>query len=319
MENKWDNIDIGNKDSDEIELQTGTISNLRNLPHDRWPRTLHEIPQPPKQLRISGIEPDWNFKRLCVVGSRKYSEYGEKVCRKIISELAGYPISIVSGLAYGIDTIAHETALENKIHTIAIPGSGLASDSIYPRANYNLANEILDQGGCLISEFDDELRAAPWTFPNRNRIMVGITDATLIIECSEKSGTMITTSLTLEYDHELMSIPGSIFDDNSSGTNKLIKSGANVIRNGRDILEFFGFKENTELAEQKILERLDSTTRAVFHFLKSPKTHDELFQNFSNPKNDSIKKITMAQINESLSLLEINGLITQIEGKFCVK
>jgi DNA processing protein len=295
--------------------------NIKNLKKENWPQTLHEIPQPPKQLRIVGTEPDWSFKRLCIVGSRKYSDYGAEVCKKIISELTGYPISIVSGLAYGIDTIAHETALENKLHTIAIPGSGLSADSIYPRANYNLATEIIDQGGCLISEFPDDLRAAPWTFPNRNRIMVGITDATLIIECSEKSGTMITAALTLEYNHELMTIPGSIFDENSSGTNKLIKSGAHVIRNGRDVLEFFGFKKNTELAEQKILESLDDVSQEIFKILKTPKSLDEILSEYSIGRSTkpSAKNFSISQINESLSILEINNLITKIDGRFCVK
>jgi DNA processing protein len=214
---------------------------VRNWSRRMWPQTLLEIPQPPNRLRIRG-----NFgrkndrKRICVVGSRKYSKYGEMVCHKLISGLKGYNISIVSGLAFGIDSIAHSVALENGLHTIAIPGSGIDDSSIYPKKHLDLAKNILDSKGCLISEFADSFKATNWSFPQRNRLLVGISDVTLIIQGKEKSGTMITARMSIDYNHDLLTVPSSIFHTHSEGSNRLIKEGAYVIRNSEDILDHLG-------------------------------------------------------------------------------
>lgn len=284
---------------------------IRKLRKNSWPETLKQIHNKPKNLKIAGNEPDWSFKRLCVVGSRKNTEYGEKVCKKIISELSGFPISIVSGLAYGIDKIAHESALENGLNTIAIPGSGLSPSVIYPRANFNLAKEIIEKGGCLISEFSNNETAKDWMFPQRNRIMVAISDATLIIEASEKSGTMITAFLTTEYDHELMAIPGSVFDSNHIGCNKLIKSGAHVICSGNDVLDFFNFKRHNKISTEKIIESLNLSDeqKIIVGFLNKPISMQELLE------KSHFLKINTANIVELISILEINNIITIIDGK----
>ena len=169
---------------------------IHNWPKKYWPKEILEIPQPPCRLRIRGPMPDPNLFRLCVVGPRKYSQYGETVCRKIVSGLADYPISIISGLAYGIDSIAHKVALENNIPCIAIPGSGLEDSVIYPKPHLGLAHKILENRGCLISEYDDNFTATRWGFPKRNRIMVGLSQATLLVEGREQSGTMISARMT---------------------------------------------------------------------------------------------------------------------------
>lgn len=279
---------------------------------DSWPQTLLEIPQPPKKLRIRG---EFNnqfgsadFVRLCVVGPRKHSEYAELVCKKIISGLSKYPISIVSGLAYGIDSIAHQTALENNIHAIAIPGSGLADDVLYPQRHLGLAHEILNAGGCLISEFDDDFHATNWTFPQRNRIMVGISEAVLIIETSEKSGTMITARLATDYNKEVMTVPNSIFSENSTGSNKLLRDGAHLILESDDVLEILGF-ENVK--PPSIEPRFDSEAEIIiYNFLNEPKNIDEVITETG---------LSIQQFNIAISMLEIKDLIQTTNGKICKK
>src|SRR5690606_4401026 len=137
---------------------------------------------------------------LSVVGSRKYTNYGQQVVNHLISGLRGYNIGIVSGLALGIDSLAHQVAIDNGIYTLAIPGGGLSDKSIYPRRHLPLARKILEADGGLLSEFESDFTATNWSFPQRNRLVCGISEATLIIEASEKSGTLITAKLTADYN-----------------------------------------------------------------------------------------------------------------------
>jgi len=266
-----------------------------------------EIPQPPKKLRILGNKPPDDYFRLCVVGPRKYSEYAEKACRQIISGLAGLPISIISGLAFGIDSIAHKTALENNIHAIVVPGSGLHQNAIYPQTHLHLAKEIHDSGGCLISEFADDFRAVSWGFPQRNRIMVGLSDATLIIEAPEKSGTMITARMTVECGHDLLVVPGSIFNLNSDGSNHLIKDGAHVICNSDDLIDFIGFQPKS-----KNIENLNLSTdeKILLKKLDTPIDFDTLLKQ---------KILEVDQLNTTISSLEIKDLIQFVDGNICKK
>ena len=188
------------------------------------PPILKEIPQPPKFLYSVGQLPDWQKEiLLCVVGSRKYSAYGHDAIEKIILGLTGYPITIVSGLALGIDTLAHQFALSAGLKTLAWPGSGLNPKVIYPSTNYRLAEKILIEGGCLLSEYEPNQPATLYTFPRRNRLMAGLAKATLIIEAGAKSGTLITARLATEYNRDVLAVPGSIFSPNSYGSNWLIR------------------------------------------------------------------------------------------------
>jgi DNA processing protein len=143
---------------------------------------LLEIPQPASELYVRGALPDANVTFLTVVGSRKFSTYSKEACQKLIQGLASYPIVIVSGLALGIDTIAHQTALASGLTTLAFPGSGLDEKVLYPRSNIRLAREIIEKGGALVSEFAPDFHATPYSFPQRNRLMAGLARATLIIE-----------------------------------------------------------------------------------------------------------------------------------------
>ena len=185
--------------------------NIRKLSEDEFPPRLLEIPEPPEHLWLAGAPLSQETVHLAVVGSRKYSAYGKEACETIIAGLSGYDITIVSGLAIGIDTIAHESALSAGLRTIAVPGSGLDVKILYPRQNVRLAERILNEGGTLLSEFEPGFKATPYSFPMRNRIMAGLAQATLVVEAGEKSGTLITARLATDYNRDVLAIPGSMF------------------------------------------------------------------------------------------------------------
>src|SRR3989338_6479284 len=165
------------------------IMEIRDLPKKDFTPLLLEINDPPKSLRIIGKLPKTE-KYLCVVGSRKYSEYGKNVCEKLIEGLRGYSITIVSGLALGMDAIAHRAALKAGLPVVGVPGSGLDEKVLYPVTNRNIAKEIVASGGALISEFPDDYRPHLYSFGQRNRIMAGMSHATLIVEAELRSGTL---------------------------------------------------------------------------------------------------------------------------------
>lgn len=209
---------------------------------------LNEIPEPPKTLWMRGALPPKDTKKLVVVGSRAVTPYGEIICEKLIQGLSGYPISIVSGLALGTDACAHRAALKAGLHTIAVPGSGLADKTIAPQTNLGLAKEILLAGGALLSEHEPDTTARPLYFPSRNRIMVGMADAVLVIEAGERSGTLITARLASEYSRDLMCVPHRIGDPNSEGSHMFIRLGAELITSSEDILETLGFEPSRILS-----------------------------------------------------------------------
>ncbi len=217
---------------------------LIQLTKKQFPPLLNEIPDPPEKLFLRGALPKKNTKLLCVVGSRIATPYGQSVAFKLIEGLSGSNVAIVSGLALGIDAIAHKSALKAKLKTIAVPGSGLDDNVIYPASNRTLARTILESGGALLSEFEPSFKATPWSFPQRNRVMAGMSHATLVIEATERSGTLITSRLALDYNRDVLTVYGSIFQESTFGPHYLIKNGAIPVRNSDDILEVFGLEKN---------------------------------------------------------------------------
>jgi len=204
--------------------------------------SLLEIPEPPDTLWVRGALPDSTYKKLAVVGSRALTPYGQEACEALIAGLAGYPISIISGLALGGDACAHRAALTAGLHTVAIPGSGLNDRVMSPQTNLGLAKEILASGGALVSEHPPSEAARPAYFPSRNRIVVGMSDAVLIIEAGERSGTLITARLAHEYNRNLMCVPHRIGDPNSEGTHQFIRLGAELVSSSKDFLETLGLE-----------------------------------------------------------------------------
>lgn len=276
---------------------------MRLLEEHEIPSQLYEIPEPPKQLWIEGVMPAVESIFLVVVGSRKFTPYGKDACEKIIAGLKGYPIVIVSGLALGIDAIAHEAALKADLTTIAFPGSGLSNKVLYPRSNWNLANKIIKKGGALVSELPPDTKAEIWTFPRRNRLMAGIAKATLIIEAEQKSGSLVTARLTLDYNRELCAVPGSIFSPYSAGTNWLIKEGAMPIRDATDVLHLLGF--SPEDMVEKETSSLTPVELILYDLIAQP-----------TPKETLLSKLNMPvdEVNILISKLEIEGLIKENFG-----
>jgi len=280
---------------------------IKKLPKVKFPKALLEIPQPPEDLWIIGDLPDEDLIHLCIVGSRKFTSYGREVCEKIIAGLKGYPIVIVSGLAMGIDAIAHKKALTVGLKTLVFPGSGLSPSAMYPKTNAKLAEEIFKSGGCLISEFESNFKATLWSFGRRNRLMAGISKATLIIEAEEKSGTLITARLTTEYNRDLLVVPGSIFSPNSKGTNRLLHQGATPVTCAEDVLEALGFeKEKDEEKQAKLFLDLSPEEKIVVNLLREPMQRDYLIR---------AMKLPIPTANAVLSVMEIKELIKEEMGE----
>lgn len=274
---------------------------IRKLAPKEFPSLLAEIPQPPKELWLMGELPPSGTVLLAVVGARKHTSYGKEACEQIITELTGYDITIVSGLALGIDAIAHEAAMKAGLRTIAVPGSGLDPKVLYPRNHVQLAERILEAGGALLSEFPPDTPAAPWTFPKRNRIMAGLAEATLLIEAGEKSGTLITARLAADYNRDVLVVPGSIFSPASFGTNQFLKLGATPVTCGKDVLIALGFAPEDEVA-QTIFDYsgLSPDEQRVMEALNEMKQRDELIEEIELSASDG---------NILLMKMEIAGLI----------
>ena len=275
---------------------------IKKLTKEEIPESLFEIPQPPEQMYLVGNMPTEGNCLLAVVGSRKYSNYGKEVCEKLIEGLKGQPVTILSGLALGIDSIAHREALKNNIQTIAIPGSGLDPSVLYPTSHLNLAKEIVEKGGGLLSEFEPTFRATPYSFPQRNRIMAGLADAVLIIEAEKKSGTLITSRLATDYNKDVLAVPGNIFSKTSEGPHMLIRLGATPITCVNDLLEALRLEP-----EQQVLnfEECTEDELKILNLLGSPISRDELFEKAG---------IEIQKINSILMMLEIKGFIIESAG-----
>lgn len=271
---------------------------IRALTAAEFPPLLAEIPQTPRQLWTVGNLPPPNLKLLAVVGSRKYTTYGRQVVEHLLSGLAGYPIGIISGLALGIDSLAHEAALTQGLYTMAVPGSGLDESVIYPRTHKRLARRIVESGGGLLSEFEPTMAAAKWTFTQRNRIMAGMCQATLLIEAGDQSGTLITARMATDYNRELLVVPGSIFSPNSTGTHQFLKLGATPVTDATDILHALGITPHeTAILPKPDLSPLECRVIAILH---EPTDRDSLIRELALP---------VSEANILLMQMEFHGYI----------
>ena len=281
-------------------------SKIQELDKKFFPSQLLEIPQPPKKLFLLGELPDPETKFLTIVGSRKFSNYGREACENIIAGLRGYNISIISGLALGTDTIAHNAALTAGLHTIAVPGSGLDPKIIYPRTNFQLARKIVDSGGALLSEFEPDFRATRWSFPQRNRIMAGLADAVLITESTKKSGTLITARMAVDYNKTVLAIPGSIFSESSKGANRLLARGAMPVMESADILEALNIEQEEKSEKNTRVIECTAQEAKILELLNEPTPRDNLIRQ---------AKLSAEKANSLFSILEIKGLIKEVGGK----
>jgi DNA processing protein len=282
---------------------------ILNLSTAEFPVLLREIPQPPTTLNFRGQLPDPSFKLLSIVGSRKYTTYGKQVVEELVRGLAGLPIGIVSGLALGIDSLAHEAALKNNLYTLAIPGGGLSDEAIYPATHKRLAHRILESGGGLLSEFEPDFRATKWSFIQRNRLVAGISHATLLIEAAAQSGTLTTARMTADYNRELLVVPGSIFSNNSEGVHQFLKLGATPVTCADDILSVLQLSLDEKYVE-KINIELSPEEEKIITLLTEPLHRDELIRKLNMPTN------TATQL---LMMMELKGLVSSEQNIYRVR
>lgn len=271
-----------------------------------YPKILREIYAFPPLLYIKGNLLPQDNNSLAVVGSRKATFYGLHMAEKLSEQLAQAKITVVSGLARGIDTAAHRGALKGGGRTIAVLGCGL--DIPYPPENKKLAQQIIEQGA-LISEFPLQTQPKPCNFPRRNRIISGLSLGVMVVEAAARSGSLITADFALEQGREVFALPGMITSSQSEGTNNLIKQGAKLVQNIADILDEFGWKRilQEELRQMTLSER----EQIILNLLDSqPKHIDEIVRQ---------TKWSLAEIFVVLTELELNNLIKQLPGKLFLR
>ena len=275
-----------------------------------YPQKLKEISAFPPILYFQGDITIIQNKQLAVVGSRKITDYGKQVMEKILPEIIYAGISITSGMALGIDSLAHEITLENDGKTIAVLGSGLGEKIIRGNFSHNLHQKIISSGGLVLSELPPFFEATKFTFPARNRIISGLAMGTLIVEAAEKSGSLITASLALEQNREIFAIPGNIFSPQSCGTHKLIKEGAKCVTSSNDILEAFNFVNNFSKSKKDFCfeDSLEEKIHKTLSF--EPMPIDFLGRKL---------KISSSELSSKLSMMELKGMIKIISGNRAIR
>lgn len=272
-----------------------------------YPDTLKNIPNSPHLLFMKGdiLKEDENA--LAIVGSRKCTSYGKSIAYKFSKELAAYGITIVSGMAYGIDSAAHRGALDGGGRTIAVLGCSL--DICYPKSNANLMKEIIDNGA-VISEYPLGTQPIPGNFPRRNRIISGLSKGVLVVEAGLKSGTLITVDYALEQGKDVFSVPGNINCSVSQGTNKLIKEGAKPVTCIEDILEEFDIETQNNRNDTIHVDLSASERRLLEIVEKKQPIHIDMI--------GAILDLDAGTINGIITILEIKDLIEQLPGKIII-
>lgn len=272
-------------------------------------KKLLEIPDAPEQIFFRGKFPGNELSYLAVVGSRSITTYGKDSVEKLISPLKGNKICVISGLAIGTDGEAHKVSLANNIVNIGIPGSGLGEKVIYPKLNKKLAEQILLQGGLLLSEFPPDYPSLPHAFPARNRIMAALSDAVLVIEAAERSGSLITARLAVEYNRDVLCVPGPINSPNSEGTNRFISEGARLTQNYKDILHQFRIPYDIKIEDMQpftLPKNLDHNEALLLNKLTEPKNKDLLMEELGFSVGEFLTTVTK---------LEMKGFVKEEHGK----
>jgi DNA processing protein len=267
-----------------------------------YPELLRKIKNPPKKLYIRGkIKNKENC--FAIVGTRNCSDYGKRVALDFSGKLLDAGITIVSGMAPGIDTFSHRAAIERKKRTIAVLGTGLDEKSIFPKENILLSRKIIEYGGCLISEYPPNTKGTKFTFPQRNKIISGLSLGTLIVEAKEKSGSLITANYTIKQKRKLFAIPGQIYSLNSKGTNNLIKNGAILASDVNDILKELKIK-NIEKNIKKEIEGDNKEENLILNILKEEPLHiDKIIEKTNLPPQKVAGILTILEYKDKIENL----------------
>jgi DNA processing protein len=269
-----------------------------------YPKYLREIPNPPPLIYYQGelrAQDQW---AVAVVGTRRLTSYGRQVTQDLVAGLVQNNVTIVSGLARGIDAIAHKTAVELGGRTLAVLGSGL--DCVYPAENRTLAQEIAQGQGAIISEYGLGVQPEAKNFPPRNRIISGLSLGVIIVEAGERSGALITTNFALEQNREVFAVPGNINSPVSRGPNKLIQEGAKLVRRVEDVLEELNLHMVVEQTAVQMVLPETAEEVALYTQLSAQPVHiDELSRATGLPS---------ALVSSTLTLMELKGMVQQVGG-----
>jgi DNA processing protein len=288
------------------ELMKENIEVL-TIKDESYPTQLKEIASAPPVLYVRGDKSILSNKSLAVVGSRKFTEYGQRVTENLTRDLTRAGLTIVSGLALGIDGIAHRAALDAGGLTAAVLGTGIDDATIYPREHFNLAQRIIENGGALITEQPPKTPSLKQNFPARNRIMSGLALGTLVIEAAESSGSLITANFALEQNREVFAVPGDIFSPQSTGANLLLKRGAKLVSSAADILEELSISHSQPELPLKIFEPKTDAEKTLWKALSNEPLHID--------KISKLTKLDTATVASVLSALEIDGAVKNIGGQ----
>lgn len=272
-----------------------------------YPQLLRELSSPPKQLYIRGFL-DTAMPFVAVVGTRKHTQYGKHVTEEIVRDLCQAGIGIVSGLAFGIDSIAHRAALNAQGTTIAVLGSGVDDSTIAPRAHVQLAHNIIENGGAILSEYPTSFTPTVYSFPARNRIIAGMSLATIVIEAGKKSGARITAQCALEYNRDVCAVPQNITSQTSIGPHALIKQGAYLITSAQDILDILDITSQEQSVIVPVSEGIEMT---IFQHLSRQPTHvDDL---------SKVLNIPNATLMSTLTAMELKGIVKHMGNMMFVR
>lgn len=271
---------------------------------DFYPSSLRNIDNPPQKLYVLGDETILNTQCLSIVGSRNCTEYGAEMAKKFANDFASIGITIVSGMARGIDSHAHLGAIEGKGKTIAVLGSGLKH--IYP--SKKVYKQILKNGGAVITEYEENVEVFSQGFRDRNRIVAGLSRGTLVIEAKDHSGTGITAEYVKRYGRELFCIPHLIGDKSGMGTNRLLKRGAKLVTCVEDILEYYDTLKKIKIESNEFEIEVPEEYKKVYQKIqREPINADEISKKIKKPINE---------INTILTMLELEGFIESVPGNY---
>ena len=280
-------------------MSTQSIQKITN-DNPYFPKDLQHITPMPTCLYVQSKQ--WRQllqkPRLAIVGSRKISSYGKEITARITRELAQAGVVIISGLAYGVDSVAHRSTLEVGGLTIAVLPAGLST--IYPSSHHQLARQIVEQGGALVTEHDASIPIYKSSFVERNRIVAGLAQVLLVTEAVEKSGTFHTVRFALEQGKDVLAVPGNITSPGSVGTNNLIKSGATPVTSSADVLAALGLQTKP----QRKITSSDPQQQSLLDLLEQGALSSQQLQQQS--------KLSSADFQQALTMLEIEGSIRPI-------
>lgn len=285
----------------KIEKENIKIVTIKD---SNYPKLLKEIYNPPPVLYYKGsLLPNEEF-AIAAVGTRKITNYGRQVTPFIVLPLAQNGITIISGLALGVDALSHESALKARGRTIAVLGSGLDHQNIYPFHNRYLAEKICEQDGLLLSEYPPGTLPLKQHFPNRNRIIAGLSLGVLIIEADKESGALITAKYALDQNRDVFAVPGSILNKTSDGPNNLIKMGAKPVTDAGDILEALNLADATSFNESKqIIPDTKEEELLLQQLSKEPVHIDELVRR---------SRLSTSEVTATLTMMEMKGKIRNL-------